>query len=70
MQAMDETLAARLLADAAASLAEHKYALTDAVDKVPDEPGLYALYGAGALSRDSHPPPRRAHQGPASSTGT
>lgn len=45
MPAMDETLAAKLLATAAASLADHKYALTDAVDKVPDEPGLFALYG-------------------------
>lgn len=49
MPAMDETLAARLLANAVASLAEHKYALTHAVDKVPDEPGLYALYGAAEV---------------------
>jgi hypothetical protein len=40
---MDETIVARLHADAAASLAGTKYALTGAV---PDEPGLYALYGS------------------------
>lgn len=40
---MDETLAARLFAEATASLAGHRHALTDAV---PDEPGLYALHGS------------------------
>jgi hypothetical protein len=44
--AMDETLAAKLFADAAASLADPKYPLADAVGKVPDAPGLYALYGS------------------------
>lgn len=49
MHPMDETLTARLLADASASLAEPKLPLTDAVDKVPDAPGLYALYGSAAV---------------------
>ncbi len=46
---MDETLTAKLVADASAALAEPRLALTDAVDKVPDAPGLYALYGSAAV---------------------
>jgi len=49
MPTMDDTLAAKLLVDATTSLADQKHALKDAVDKVPDEPGLYALYGSAEV---------------------
>jgi len=42
--AMDETLVAKLFADATASLASPTYSLPEAA--VPDGPGLYALYAA------------------------